>query len=65
MNWNYAILNNDELSATDKFVYHLLTECDDGIWTRRQIAGIAGITIAQVHKICTKFRSRKIPIGLN
>jgi len=24
MNWNQDILNNDELSATDKFVYHLL-----------------------------------------
>ena len=57
MNWNYAILNNDELSATDKFVYHLLADLGDGAETRRQIAEMAGISDRHFRRIAVKLRT--------
>lgn len=57
MNWNQDILNNDELSATDKFVYHLLADLGDGAETRRQVAEIAGISDRHFRKVAAKLRS--------
>ena len=57
MNWNQDILNNDELSATDKFVYHLLADLGDGAETRRQIAEMAGISDRHFRRIAVKLRT--------
>ena len=57
MNWNQDILNNDELSATDKFVYHLLADLGDGAETRRQVAEIAGISDRHFRRIAVKLRT--------
>ena len=57
MNWNQDILNNDELSATDKLVYHLLADLGDGSETRRQVADLAGISDRQFRKVAAKLRS--------